>query len=177
MSIQPIKLWGHWGAPNPWKVCMVLEALSLPYDIHFIELNEVKNENHVKLNPNGRLPTMEDPNTGLVLWEVGEPFENDEAVRCVGCYADGGEQSAAIIQYLVDQYDGERKISYESVPEKYLTQQWLAFQISGTSFLTPDSSVGRPLTPSRRPRTLLRPSNVVRALPPRKAPKRNRALR
>lgn len=41
-------------------------------------------------------------------------------------------QSGAIIQYLVDQYDKDHKISYASTPEKYLTQQWLAFQISGT---------------------------------------------
>lgn len=70
MSIQPLLLWAHWGAPNPWKVCMVLEALHLPYEIRALELSEVKNEEYVKLNPNGRLPTLEDSNTGLVLWEV-----------------------------------------------------------------------------------------------------------
>lgn len=32
---------------------------------------------------------------------------------------------------MVDQYDVEGKISYKALPEKYLTQQWLAFQISG----------------------------------------------
>jgi glutathione S-transferase len=41
-------------------------------------------------------------------------------------------QSGAIIQYLVDQYDTEGKISYKTLPEKYFTKQWLAFQISGT---------------------------------------------
>ena len=70
MSIQPIKIWGHWGAPNPWKVCMVCEALKLPYDIEILELNEVKQEEYVKVNPNGRLPTIQDPNTGVTLWEV-----------------------------------------------------------------------------------------------------------
>lgn len=33
---------------------------------------------------------------------------------------------------MIDQYDKERKISYKDSPERYLCQQWLAFQISGT---------------------------------------------
>ncbi|KAL1606538.1 Transcriptional regulator ure2 [Paraconiothyrium brasiliense] len=108
MSIQPIELWGHWGAPNPWKVCMVLEELRLQYKVHYKELTETKTEDYLEINPNGRLPAIKDPNSGLTLWESG-----------------------AIIQYLVDQYDTEGKISYKSFPRKYLTQQWLAFQISG----------------------------------------------
>ena len=40
-------------------------------------------------------------------------------------------QSGAIIQYLVEEYDKEEKISYASGANKYLAQQWLAFQISG----------------------------------------------
>ncbi|KAJ4356523.1 glutathione S- transferase, nitrogen catabolite repression regulator [Didymosphaeria variabile] len=108
MSIQSIELWGHWGAPNPWKVCMILEELQLPYKIHYKEFTDTKTEDYLEINPNGRLPTIKDPNSGLTLWESG-----------------------AIIQYLVDRYDTEGKISCKSFPEKYLTQQWLAFQISG----------------------------------------------
>jgi hypothetical protein len=70
MSIKPLTLWGHWGAPNPFKVCIVLEALDLPYETHLLELSEVKQESYVKLNPNGRLPTLQDTNTGLDLFEV-----------------------------------------------------------------------------------------------------------
>jgi glutathione S-transferase len=70
MPIQTLTLWGHWGAPNPFKVCIVLEALGLPYETHLLELSEVKRESYVKLNPNGRLPTLQDPNTGLDLFEV-----------------------------------------------------------------------------------------------------------
>lgn len=70
MSIKPIKVWGHWGAPNPWKVCIVLETLKVPYEIEYLELNEVKTEAYLKVTPNARLPTIEDPNTGITLWEV-----------------------------------------------------------------------------------------------------------
>jgi len=70
MSMKPLTLWGHWGAPNPFKVCIVLEALGLPYETSLLEFSEVKQEAHVKINPNGRLPTLQDPNTGLDLFEV-----------------------------------------------------------------------------------------------------------
>jgi len=40
-------------------------------------------------------------------------------------------KSGAIIQYLVDQYDKAHVTSYNDVIQKYRTQQWLAFQISG----------------------------------------------
>ncbi|EED20528.1 AAR2 family protein [Talaromyces stipitatus ATCC 10500] len=107
--VQTLELWGHWGPQiHGEKVCMILEELSLPYKIHYLEFSEVKNESYLQITPNGRLPALKDPNTWITLWESG-----------------------AIILYLVDQYDMEGKISYKDSPEKYLCQQWLAFQISG----------------------------------------------
>lgn len=83
MSIKPLTLWGHWGAPNPFKVCIVLEALGLPYGTRLLELSEVKQDSYVKLNPNGRLPTLQDPNTGLDLSEVSLQHEASPAwLRC-----------------------------------------------------------------------------------------------
>lgn len=54
------------------------------------------------------VPAIEDPNTGITIWESG-----------------------AIIEYLVDEYDTTEKISYKSKPEKYYLKQWLHFQVSG----------------------------------------------
>lgn len=70
MTIAPLKLWGHWGAPNPFKVRIVLETLTLPYETHLVEFSEVKQDSYLELNPNGRLPTLQDPNTGLTLFEA-----------------------------------------------------------------------------------------------------------
>ena len=70
MSLKPIKVWGHWAGPNPFKVLIIIEALKLQYDLEVVEFSEVKKEPYTKLNPNGRLPTIEDPNTGITLWEV-----------------------------------------------------------------------------------------------------------
>lgn len=49
---------------------MLLEELKLPYDLQLVEFSDVKQPQYLELNPNGRLPTMEDPNTGITLWEV-----------------------------------------------------------------------------------------------------------
>jgi hypothetical protein len=68
--MQPITLFGHWGAPNPWKVIIILKELDLPYNLHQIELSETKQPPLTEINPNGRLPAIKDPNTGIKLWEV-----------------------------------------------------------------------------------------------------------
>ncbi|KAE8150202.1 glutathione S-transferase [Aspergillus avenaceus] len=109
MSLQPIKLYGHANGPNPWKVALLLSELGVPHEIDFMQMTEVKKEPYILKNPNGRLPTIEDPNTGIVLWESG-----------------------AILEYLVETYDKERKFSFEPGTHEYFhTKQWLHFQMSG----------------------------------------------
>lgn len=103
---QPITLYSHQRGPNPWKVALILEELQVPYKHEFI--TKVKEEPYISVNPNGRVPAIHDPNTGLTLWESG-----------------------AIIEYLVDQYDTDHKISFADSPNRYLTKQWLYFQASG----------------------------------------------
>ena len=49
---------------------MVMEELSLPYKINYLELNETKSPSYLEVTPNGRLPTLKDPNTRITLWEV-----------------------------------------------------------------------------------------------------------
>ncbi|KAK4500967.1 hypothetical protein PRZ48_006773 [Zasmidium cellare] len=92
------------------KIRIILEELGVPYRNEYIVFQEVKAESYTKLNPNGRLPTIHDPNTGITLWEF---------------------KTGAITAYLIDQYDKEHRRSYGSFPEKYHMQQWIAFQISG----------------------------------------------
>ncbi|KAL2844432.1 hypothetical protein BJX68DRAFT_269663 [Aspergillus pseudodeflectus] len=73
-----------------------------------VDFDDVKKKPFIDINPNGRVPAIVDPNTDLTLWESG-----------------------AIIQYLIEQYDTERKLSYDSLHEKHLLNQWLHFQMSG----------------------------------------------
>jgi glutathione S-transferase len=75
-------------------------------------MSDLKAEPYVSLNPNGRVPTIVDPNTNITLWESG-----------------------AIIEYLVDTYDNENKLTYATFPEKYHVKQFLYFQMSGQVYL------------------------------------------
>lgn len=109
MSLKPIILYSHATGPNPWKVAVILQELNLPYETKFLQFPEMKQEPFEKLNPNGRVPAIEDPNTGLSLWESG-----------------------AIIEYLIETYDKQNTLSFaQGTPDYYATKQWLHFQMSG----------------------------------------------
>lgn len=69
-SLKTMTLHSHAGGPNPWKVAIILEELGLPYEHKFLDFKQVKEEPFISLNPNGRVPVLEDPNTGISLWEV-----------------------------------------------------------------------------------------------------------
>jgi glutathione S-transferase len=105
---KTIKIYGERG-PNPTKVAMLLKELQIPYEAIPLSLKEVKQPEYLTVNPNGRMPAIYDPNTDLTLWESG-----------------------AIIQYLIERYDKQRKLSFEpGTNEAYLTNQWLFFQVTG----------------------------------------------
>ncbi|PWY90668.1 glutathione S-transferase [Aspergillus heteromorphus CBS 117.55] len=109
MSLKPIILHGSLIGANPWKVAMIINELEVPYEINSFPFSEIKKEPYISLNPNGRTPAIEDPNTGIILWESG-----------------------AIIEYLVETYDKEHKISFQAgTPEYYHAKQYLYFQVSG----------------------------------------------
>jgi GST-like protein len=57
--------------PNGWKVSIALEEMGLPYEVRVIDfaMNEQKADWYVKLNPNGRIPTLVDD--GFALFESG----------------------------------------------------------------------------------------------------------
>ena len=57
---------------------------------------------------NHSVPAIEDPNTGITLWESG-----------------------AIVEYLIATYDTSHKLSFASAPEKWQAVQFLHFQTSG----------------------------------------------
>lgn len=88
---------------------MVFEELNIPYVSIAVDFAEMKKEPYVSVNPNGRVPAIEDPNTGITLWESG-----------------------AILEYLVETYDKEHTISFDAGSKDYfLAKQWLHFQMSG----------------------------------------------
>jgi glutathione S-transferase len=109
MTLKPLALWGHDSGPNAWKAAMILEELHVPYTVKMIEFPDMKKEAYESINPNGRVPAIEDPNTGITLWESG-----------------------AIIEYVVETYDKQHKISFAPGSKEYFeAKQWLYFQVSG----------------------------------------------
>ncbi|KAL4903987.1 hypothetical protein BDW74DRAFT_31384 [Aspergillus multicolor] len=106
--MRPIKLYSHPIGPNPWKVAIILSILKVPYETLMVDFADVKKAPYLDLCPNGRLPTIVDPNKGITLWESG-----------------------AIVNYLIETYDPSHQLSYDTFPERYQLQQWLHFQVSG----------------------------------------------
>ena len=108
-QLKPIKLYGFGRTANPTKVAIMLEELGLSWDNVPVSLADVKSPEYTTINPNGRLPSIQDLNTGITLWESG-----------------------AILEYLVETYDKERKLSFApGTPEFWHARQWLYFQTSG----------------------------------------------
>ena len=80
--------------PNGIKISITLAELGLPYKVHKIDMstNEQKSPWFTAINPNGRIPALTDTHTD----------GNDIHIF----------ESGSIMQYLVDKYDTECKISY-----------------------------------------------------------------
>ena len=107
-QIKPIKIWGE-GGPNPPKVAMLLKELGIPFEYVPILMADLKKPEYLAINPNGRLPSIHDPNTDITLWESG-----------------------AIVEYLIERYDTKHQLSFApGTPEYYQAKQWLFFQATG----------------------------------------------
>lgn len=110
--MEPIKIYHapQGTGPNPWKPIMLAEELEIPYEIAWIPYSDIKSEPYLSLNPNGRVPAMVDPNTGISVWESG-----------------------AIIEYLIATYDKGLKLTYgeDRLADKWQLHSWLMFQMSG----------------------------------------------
>jgi glutathione S-transferase len=110
-TIQPIKLYGGILGPNPLKIGLILTLLELPFEEVDVPFSDIKLPAYESVNPNGRLPSIHDPNTGLTLWESG-----------------------AIIEYLIERYDVNepRKLSFTPrSAEAELARSFLYLQTTG----------------------------------------------
>ncbi|HXY76746.1 MAG TPA: glutathione S-transferase N-terminal domain-containing protein [Steroidobacteraceae bacterium] len=91
--------------PNGWKVSIALEEMGLPYEVRMIDFStlEQRADWYVKLNPNGRIPTLDDD--GFIIFESG-----------------------AILIYLAEKTG---KFLPKDVQGRSRVIQWLMFQMSG----------------------------------------------
>ena len=94
--------------PNGWKASITLEELALPYNVRRIdfEKREQKEPWYLKLNPNGRIPTIVDHgNGGFAVFESG-----------------------ALMIYLAEKAG---RLLPSDVKGRSLVVQWLMFQMGG----------------------------------------------
>jgi GST-like protein len=100
-----------WGTPNARKVSIALEELSMPFNVHMVNITkgEQFNDRFLALNPNNKIPVIVDPHgpngKGITLFESG-----------------------AILIYLADKTG---KLLPSSGVERHETLQWLMFQMGG----------------------------------------------
>lgn len=100
--------------PNGIKASIALEELGLKYELTPIDIskNTQKEPWFLEINPNGRIPALTDE------LPDGTPVRFGE--------------SGSILQYLVERYDTEHKISYpRGTKEFYEVQNWVHWQMGG----------------------------------------------
>ena len=95
------------GTPNGWKISIALEELALPYRVHHIDLmkGDQKTPEFLRINPNGRIPAIVDPDDKLTLFESG-----------------------AILIHLAEKTG---KLYGPDLATRRIALQWLMFQMSG----------------------------------------------
>src|SRR5262245_65476524 len=95
--------------PNGWKISIALEEMQLPYTYRHIKLSkrEQKEPWYLKLNPNGRIPTIVD-------------HDNDDFAVF---------ESGAILIYLAEK-SGRPLLPTDS-KKRYLVLRWLMFHMGG----------------------------------------------
>lgn len=93
-------------SPNVLKVAIMLEELSLPYELRFVSLfqGEQFSEKFLALNPLGKVPVLVDP-------ELAQPLA----------------ESGAILIWLAEHYG---QLLPEAMPGRYEVFQWLMVQMA-----------------------------------------------
>jgi len=124
--------------PNGWKISIALEEMALAYEVRVIDFakNEQKADWYVKLNPNGRIPTLVDD--GFALFESG-----------------------AILLYLAEKTG---RFLPSDVRGRSRVIQWLMFQMSGVGPMMGQANVFLRYFPEKIPAAIDRYQREVMRL-------------
>lgn len=100
--------------PNGIKISILLEELGLKYNAKTLSFDkkEQKEPEFLKVNPNGRIPALTDT------------FDDGQTIRVF--------ESGSIMQYLVNRYDKDHKVSFPPGSREHIEMtNWLFFQNAG----------------------------------------------
>jgi glutathione S-transferase/GST-like protein len=127
--------------PNGYKASIVLEELSLPYELRIIDLGaqEQKQDWYLALNPNGRIPTIVDHDADdFVVFESG-----------------------AILMYLAEKTG---RLLPTDAKGRSRVIQWLMFQMGGVGPMMGQANVFFRYLPEKIPLAIDRYQGEVRRL-------------
>ena len=127
--------------PNGWKASITLEELGLPYKVRRIDFDkrEQKEPWYLRINPNGRIPTIVDhDNGGFPVFESG-----------------------AIMLYLAEKAGA---LLPTDVKGRSLVTQWLMFQMGGVGPMMGQANVFYRYAPEKIPYAIERYQREVRRL-------------
>jgi len=133
--------------PNGIKISMALEELGLPYKVEHLNIstNAQKEPWFLEINPNGRIPAITDT------------FKDGQKIRIF--------ESGSVLQYLVEQYDKDHKISYPAGSrEHYEVNNWVFFQNAGLGPMQGQSNHFTRYAPEKIPYGINRYQNETRRL-------------
>src|SRR6202161_537084 len=127
--------------PNGWKISIALEELGLAYTVHTLSFSkqEQKAEAYLKINPNGRIPTIVDRDNG------------DFAVF----------ESGAILIYLAEKTG---RLMPTDTKGRSRVIQWLMFQMAGIGPMMGQANVFLRYAPEKIPYAIDRYQREVRRL-------------
>jgi glutathione S-transferase len=127
--------------PNGWKASITLEELGLAYKVRRIDFDkrEQKEPWYLKINPNGRIPTIVDHDNG------------DFAVF----------ESGALMIYLAEKAG---QLLPSNVKGRSLVIQWLMFQMGGVGPMMGQANVFYRYAPEQIPYAIERYQREVRRL-------------
>jgi glutathione S-transferase len=127
--------------PNGWKASITLEELGLDYKVHHIHMDkqEQKEPWYLKLNPNGRIPTIVD-------------HDNDDFAVF---------ESGAIMIYLAEKTG---QLMPSDVNGRSTVIQWLMFQMGGVGPMMGQANVFFRYAPERIPYAIERYQRECRRL-------------
>jgi GSH-dependent disulfide-bond oxidoreductase len=127
--------------PNGWKISIALEELGLPYTVKALKLSkqEQKTPEYLRLNPNGRIPTIVDrDHDDFVVFESG-----------------------AILIYLAEKTG---RLLPRDTQGRSRVIQWLMFQMGGVGPMMGQANVFHRYAPEKIPYAIDRYQREVRRL-------------